>query len=125
LETLIKDIYWLAGMLEGKGSFYTYTKKNLKQSLTYPEFTFQSVDRDITRRVARITKSNISAVKPYGSSKQLSYKIRLCSTRAIQWMMTIYPIMGIRRKARIKNIISVWKSSTDGRKTRYKGKQAT
>lgn len=113
------DIAWLAAMLEGEGSFYTYTKKNLRRPLTYPELSFQSVDYDIVVRVASLLKSNISRVVPYNTSKQKSYKVRACSTKAVQWMMTIYPLMGIRRKTKIREILDTWRLSIDGRKLRY------
>ena len=112
----VKDICWLAGLLEGEGSFYTYTKKQLKNPTTYPELSVQSNDEDVILRASLLIGSRVSDVVPYNYSKLKSYKVRACSTKAIQWMMTIYPLMGIRRKAKIKEVITAWKTSTDGRK---------
>lgn len=106
METLTKDIYWLAGLLEGEASFYTYTKYNQKTVTSYPELTFQSTDFDIAYRVSKIVNSNISNVKPYGSSKQNSFKVRACSNKAIQWMITLYSLMGERRQEKIREVIN-------------------
>lgn len=111
-STQIKNIAWLAGVMEGEASFYTYIRVNKNRSTTsYPEFTFQSNDCDITERVAAMIKSNVSLVKPYGIAKNDAYKVRACSTKSIQWMMTIYVLMGKRRQAKIREAIAEWKTS--------------
>lgn len=114
----IKDIAWIAGLFEGEASFYTYTKKRNKgASTSYPEFTIQSVDSDIIQRVAKIMNVvYISNVVPYGSTKQHSFKLRRCGSKAIEWMMTIYSLMGKRRQAKLKQVIIAWKVSIDGRR---------
>lgn len=112
----IKDIYWLAGMLEGEASFYTYIKVNKNSTTSYPEITFQSNDCDIVMRISNILNSTVSRVYARDSKKTTAYKVRVCSTKAIQWMMTIYPIMGQRRQAKLREVIANWKLSVDGRK---------
>lgn len=114
----VKELYWLAGMLEGEGSFYIYTKKNQLKPKSYPELTFQSTDHDVTFRVASIMNARISRVVPYNSSKLRSFKVRLCADKAAQWMMTLYTLMGTRRKAKIKEVLDIWKTTVDGRKKR-------
>jgi len=121
MEIIAKDIYWLAGIIEGEGSFYTYTKKNLKRPLTYPELTVQTTDYDVAYRIYKIMRAGtISRVVPYNSSKLVSYKVRLCSTKAAEWMMILYSLMGKRRQAKIREVLDVWRISVDGRKLRYK-----
>jgi hypothetical protein len=117
---VVKDIHWLAGLAEGEGSFYTYTKKNLRRPLTYPEMTIQSTDYDVIVKAATIMNCHISRVVPYGSSKKRSYKVRVCSTKAIQWMMTLYTLMGIRRREKIREVLDIWRVSFDGRRVRNK-----
>lgn len=108
----VKDIAWLAGVLEGEGSFYTYIKNN---GIGYPELSVQSVDFDVILKISNMLDSNISNVRPYNSSKQNSYKVRACSVKGIQWMMTIYVLMSERRQAKIREVIAMWKVTADGR----------
>jgi hypothetical protein len=113
----VKDIYWLAGMLEGEASFYTYRKFNKNSITSYPELTFQSNDYDIVLRVALILDSSVSRVYARDSNRTTAHKTRICSTKCIQWLMTIYTIMGERRQSKIREVINEWKLSIDGRGT--------
>lgn len=120
MATNVRDIAWLAGLFEGEASFYTYSKKSNKgRATSYPELSIQSVDKDVIARVAKIMNiTYISDVVPYGSTKQNAFKVRRCGNNAIQWMMTLYSLMGIRRRAKIREVIATWKANIDGRKRR-------
>jgi len=117
---VMKDLYWLAGMMEGEGSFYLAGKKNQKTPNYYPELTVQTTDYDVAMRISNIMCNRLTKVKPYNYSRKQSYKVRLSSTRAIQWMMTLYPLLGNRRQEKIREIITFWKNSVDGRTVRYR-----
>lgn len=120
----IKDIIWLAGLLEGEGSFgwYTVDHSNGKR-YSRASIQLEMCDLDIISRVRDILyeddyKKGISNLyqrtnrTSYDTEYKLdkpSYKIAAFSNRAIQWMMTLYPLMGIRRKEKIKEVIIAWK----------------
>src|SRR5204863_8589609 len=40
-----------------------------------------------------------------------SYRLKINGNLAIQWMMTLYCLMGVRRKLKIREHINKWKSS--------------
>lgn len=44
-----------------------------------------------------------------GSQRKTRYTFTLTGDLAIQWMMTIYPLMGLRRKSKIRELIHHWK----------------
>ena len=96
------DIYWLAGWLEGEGTFGI--KKNGS-----PYINSGCKDKDIVERFASITGNHTSV---YLHSGGIWY-YQLGGARAIQWMMTLYPLMGERRKLKIKYCIDCWKSKQE------------
>ena len=100
------DIAWIAGLLEGEGSFSI-----LKGS---PIVQMQSTDRDVIERAAGILgiKFHDTPCKPRGPDYYKPvWKIALSGTRAIAWMMTIYQFLGERRQEKVRGIIEQWKSA--------------
>lgn len=59
----VVDIVWLAGYLEGEGSFLYY--KPARRMTGYPVISVQSADYDVMLRVCRILKaSGITRLSP-------------------------------------------------------------
>jgi len=118
--TSLSDIYWVAGYLEGEG-YFGYGKANghRSKSLTF-KISVGSTDRDVVEKASRILSgivrlhSNGNGIRN-GYAKKQVYDFTIHGSKAIQWMMTIYPLMSIRRKARIKETILAWKSYTSSR----------
>ena len=97
----MKEIAWLAGLLEGEGCFREH-----KHS---PGITLNSTDRDVVEHAADIlgiprpTKSWIQ--RP---NRKPMWCVALHGAHAIAWMMTLYTFMGERRRARIRDLITGW-----------------
>jgi hypothetical protein len=100
----ILDIAWLAGLLEGEGSFV------FKGSRATPCISLQTTDRDVLLRAAGIMEvKEQNFWRPGGkASYKPVYTCRAHGTRAISWMMTIYSLMGERRQEKIREIIVQW-----------------
>jgi hypothetical protein len=100
----IKDIAWLAGMLEGEGWFGTYGNGAV------PSIHVGMVDEDIIRRLAETFGRNCSAHKR--SAKNIKHKdawyTYVHGADAAAIMMTIYPFMGERRRSKIHDILTKW-----------------
>jgi len=102
----MKDLYWLAGLLEGEGCFCWSAGRDRYR---YPRISLSMTDQDVIVRAqsffgtCKSTGYTPSARKPY-------YTIQITGSRAAGWMMTLYSLMGKRRKARIKEILLLWKS---------------
>lgn len=98
-----KDIAWLAGILEGEGSFVSHGDS--------PKILVSMVDRDIINRVARLFKINPLEIKPRKSNPehQTQWLAAIHGDIAAQWMMTIYSFMGGRRQTKIKELLDSWK----------------
>lgn len=97
----IGDIYYIAGLLEGEGCFY-FRK--------CPTITLNMTDLDTVEKARSLmNKTNkIYTENPSGNRKE-AYRLIVYGDVAMQWMMTIYPLMSIRRKAKIREIIQKWK----------------
>ena len=106
----IKDIYYIAGILEGEGCFLTNGSPTIKLSMT---------DRDIVMRVRNLMGAN-KIIHAFKSSLKNGWKqkytLTLHGSLAIQWMMTLYPLMGERRRTKIKEVIEVWKTMRNKQK---------
>ena len=96
------DIAWLAGLLEGEGSFFYKTS---------PAIRLKMADRDVVERAGRLL--GVRQVMPQQPDKRhpewkLQYLAQLYSAPAAGWMMTIYQFMGVRRKERIRDVLARW-----------------
>jgi len=106
----VKEIAWVAGILEGEGCFSI--NKNS------PAIRLGMTDLDVVERARSILKKNAkintpqSAIGKNGNLLKQRYLLTLIGNIAIQWMMTIYPLMGFRRKMKIQEIIHHWKTHT-------------
>jgi len=99
----IKEIAWLAGLIEGEGFFQS--SKGL-----YPVMAVKMIDEDTIRKVSKLWgrpyNSDTSNVKIGWSSQ---WRVNICGTPAIEWMFTIYPLMSCRRKYQMLEVINKWK----------------
>ena len=100
-----QQIAWLAGLLEGEGSFMW--------AKTSPCVAIQMTDRDVLERAAKIMAAKVwSPYKPKGKpSYKPIFTIRIFGIQAIQWMMTVYRFMGERRRIKIAAVIKLWRDS--------------
>jgi len=94
------QLYWLAGLLEGEGSFL----KPTPSAPNRPIVGLQSTDEDVIAKVAQIFGLK------YGSWHSDLYKdkgwkrvfrVYLRGARAVEFMLLIKPLMGSRRQQQI------------------------
>lgn len=121
--TTTKDICWLAGLLEGEGCF-TADHGN-------PRVFVKMNDEDVMSRALRIMKPtqfrvNGNSVRQFTDksrlgSKQPFFVAAIYGGRAAGWMMTVYSFMGLRRQARIREILIKWQADKKGRIYGLKG----
>lgn len=97
----VKDIYWLAGLLEGEGSFIF--------SNGSPRITMGTVDYDVIARAYKILGCTGKIHEQMQPSGKMFYKINIQGPKAIGWMFTLYTIMGKRRRDKISDLLYEWK----------------
>jgi hypothetical protein len=103
----IIDIAWLAGLLEGEGSFMIRGGS--------PRLVLQSTDLDVVQRAARLFGCKVPETADYKPKGKATYKpvygARIFGMRALGWMMTLYSLLGQRRRAQVRTVIGEWQLS--------------
>jgi hypothetical protein len=105
------DRYWLAGYLEGEGSFSARKFTHKDKIYRYPDVEVNSTDEDIIERVQRLwaqrygVEVNIWSKQPkYPGSKRV-YRIEASNTAARTIMADLYPLLGERRRAKLREVL--------------------
>lgn len=96
------DIYWLAGMMEGEGYF-----RNTKGCC--PIISFTSTDFDIAVRVSLLLDATIWGYQPGNLKHKRAYRVDISGRKAAGWMLTLYSLLGQRRKQKIRELLAAWR----------------
>lgn len=99
------ELYWLAGWLEGEGSFVKPPPSDPRR----PRISAQTCDADVAWEVGRLL-----AVSPHfthGARERMkgwspSWRLLRRGRFAAQVMEALYPLMGSRRRAQIKSALA-------------------
>ena len=93
------DLLWLAGLLEGEGSFDAHRGK-------YPRIRLAMTDRDVVGRAASLMDSKIRlALHP--EPAQPTWHTEISGERAADIMRDILPHMGTRRSGKIASVLGI------------------
>lgn len=99
------DLYWLAGLLEGEGCFSICGGNG-----NTPTVAVGMTDIDIMERVGRLLgKTPYRPAQMFSSGKRVrdSHRIHIYGKPAVAWMRRLYPLMGHRRQARIREVLEI------------------
>ena len=99
----VKDIAWLGGLLEGEGCF------SLKKD-KYPRISLAMTDEDVIVKAASLMK-----IKTMVYHHKNVWSFHIHGSYAIQWMMTLYPLLSKRRREKVASIIKFWRECIYGR----------
>lgn len=104
------DIVWLAGYLEGEGSFCFFNRSGDNSHLKKFVISVSSTDKDIIERVGKLFNCYVNTgLYHQKMGYKTTYKSGITGKKAIGWMMTLYSLMGERRKLQIKKTILEWR----------------
>lgn len=104
------EIYWLAGILDGEGSF-TIDFRN-ERSKKYPSIRVNvgMTDEDTIFKLQEITGVGYISSSFLPSGKEI-YQWQIAKQQDVAALiMTIYPLMSKRRKQRIEELLFIWRS---------------
>ena len=91
------DLLWLAGLLEGEGSFDLHRGR-------YPRVRLGMTDRDVVGRAATLIGGRVRlSLKPVPA--QATWHVEVSGTKAVEVMRAILPHMGARRSAKIATVL--------------------
>ena len=108
-----EEIAWLAGWLEGEGTFYftDYMRKRTTPKLVIQVF---STDRDVIEKAAKLVDGHIYNVVPRqhpdGWNSAPGWRLSLERKPAYDLMKQILPFMGIRRSEQIRKAMESWEN---------------
>lgn len=99
-----QSLYWLAGLLEGEGSFLKPPPSKPTRIILSIEMT----DRDVLERVADLLGATIYAVPPTERTRRWrpSYRVILQHDKAARLMRMLRPLMGSRRQQQIDTALA-------------------
>ena len=96
------DLHWLAGLLEGEGTFLVGPPSAPRT----PAIQFWMTDRDVVERASVFLEAAVMVVPARREGWKTAYAVRIRGTRAVLWMKRLRPLMGIRRREQIDRAIA-------------------
>ena len=98
----LTDLHWLAGLLEGEGTFMT----GPPSSPGLPVVAVNMTDHDVMARLGRIFGRKVHTLKPRNARWRTSYQVRVNGGAAVRWMTLLRPLMGSRRQGQIDRALA-------------------
>lgn len=98
------DRAWLAGLLEGEGSFVG--DRHARSS--YPVIKVEMCEREVIERVAALLDTRVWVAAPGVEGWRPTYIAQIAGHRAVGWMAALRPLMGLRRTAAIDAALSAY-----------------
>jgi hypothetical protein len=108
---------WLAGLLEGEGSFFmkrqTRRWKPHTPAHTYstPKIKVGSTDLDVIQRVAELWGTRLEFHRRRQDHWKDQWVVCKAGAPAVEIMRQVLPWMGERRSAKIQEVIAEWEGS--------------
>lgn len=101
------DLYWLAGLLEGEGSF---SMNPTRHGRPYPQITVSMTDQDVMEKAGNMmgapsVMSSMNTTNRHGKLPMWRFSIN--GMEAIEWMERLQPLMGERRWQKINVILEI------------------
>lgn len=97
-----KYLYWLAGILEGEGSFLPGPPSNPN----VPRISVMMTDEDVIGEIAGLFGRKYHKYVPSNSNHKPCFVVLLTGRKAIDLMTKLKPLMGKRRQAQIDRAIA-------------------
>lgn len=104
-----EELAWLAGYLEGEGSFLKRVRRATTGWSEPPKITVEAVDRDVIERAANLMQCRVLFFKLSEKNPKWhdTYRAFVTNKKAVEIMRLILPLMGKRRAAKIKEILEI------------------
>lgn len=99
----VRDILWLAGLIEGEGCFGIVQGRR-------PVVQIKMTDEDVVKRAADILGAPLYGPYELGEGRKRAWQTSVSGPNAVQWMMTLLALMGSRRRQKIIECLEVWRT---------------
>ena len=115
------QIMWLAGLLEGEGSFCLVQRRSKYNT---PYLSLAMTDKDVIEKafilMTRIGGRALTEYRRKLPSGKTVYQLQTTGMPAIKLMLRVKPYMGIRRTRTIVRIVKAWKPKIKPHVLEYK-----
>lgn len=101
------DLIWLAGLLEGEGTFDAQRGK-------YPRIRVGMTDRDVVGRAATLMGTRVR-LSLKASPQKPTWHAEIQGPKAADLMETLLPYMGARRSAAIAQVLGNYRLRASGK----------
>lgn len=101
------NFHWIAGILEGEGSFMAGAPSEPNR----PRIAVAMTDEDIIARVSEIVAVPYNALASRSEDHKNVYRVMIRSAQAIEVMKRLYPLMGKRRQGQIDRVIQSYRDT--------------
>ncbi len=91
------EVAWLAGLLEGEGSFVAPPPSDPKRA----RILIEMVALDVIEKVSELVGLAYTQPNRRKEHWRQSYKVTIRGPKAVEVMRAVYPYMSIRRRAQI------------------------
>ena len=92
------EVAWLAGLLEGEGTF----SRTHADGHAYPVLAVKMCSQDVVlRAAAALGTTNVHEAQPRDASWRITYRASISGAAAADWMQRLRPLMGERRRSAI------------------------
>jgi hypothetical protein len=112
-----EDLYWLAGILEGEGTFVVGSPS----ANGLPVVRVTMTDRDVVDRVGRILRRSVTPLKARRDDYKVPYATSVKGAPAVELMRLVEPLLGPTRRTQIARVLATWRA----RPARWPTKRAT
>ena len=101
----LHPLYWLAGILEGEGTFMRGTPSNPNSPIARICMT----DRDIVTRAARLLDRAVTPVRAREAHYKPPYITQIKGLEGVGLMRAMRPVLGPDRQRQIDRVVESWK----------------
>lgn len=101
------DLSWLAGLLEGEGSFMMSRNHVGGKVYLYPKIVVSMTDEDVIARVSSLFGTSVYVI-PKVDDRLQQWRAQSSGAKAAELMNRLLPHMGERRSNKIKEILSLY-----------------
>ena len=107
------DLHWLAGLLEGEGSFFVSTSGGKRAPAI--RISLQMVDREPVEKAAKLMGREVKKYRPYGKNRSPTYTTGMYGSNALETMKKLRPLLSPRRQKQIDRCIEAENDRTETR----------
>lgn len=109
------DLGWIAGIVEGEGCFaYSWGSAEARlhrRNIGSVHLKIAMTDRDVMERLRVLMGAPRELyMMPRKAHYKTQYRVDFTGRRAIEWAFTLYPLLGERRRAKIRQLVAQWKT---------------